>query len=113
MPKGIYPNRKKKPYKYEYKDKEKRNLYSREFKLKKKFGITIDDYNKMLESQNGVCAICLSNKSGGTGVFHVDHDHITGKIRGLLCQRCNTGLGLLYDSEDILLKAITYLRKNV
>lgn len=102
----------KKIHPFVYKNKEKRHEYSREFRLKTKFGITIYEYDQILKTQDYKCAICLSDKSWGTGRFHVDHNHITGEIRGLLCQRCNTGLGLLYDSEDILLKAITYLRKN-
>jgi hypothetical protein len=80
--------------------------------LKRKYGITIEGYNLILKEQNFSCAICKSGKPGGMGSFPVDHDHKTGKIRGLLCNQCNFGLGAFKDNEDILLKAINYLRKN-
>lgn len=75
--------------------------------LKVRFGITLDDYNVMLNSQNGVCAIC-----GGIGAksLHVDHCHTSGKIRGLLCFRCNNAIGQFDESEVIMFAAISYLR---
>lgn len=109
-----HPNRKPPsgiPYKY--KNEEQRKEYSKGWLLKKKFGITLEDYNSILENQNYKCAICENNKSGGMGTFPVDHDHKTGKVRGLLCMKCNTGLGLFLDNEDLLLKAIAYLKKHL
>jgi len=75
--------------------------------LKSKYGLTIEQYDIILESQNGVCKIC-----GGANPkrFAVDHDHKTGKIRGLLCSMCNGGLGLFRDNIDFLKKAIEYLK---
>jgi len=77
-------------------------------KLRHKFGITIQDYNNMLEAQNGACAICGSIGNGKKALA-VDHCHTTGKIRGLLCDDCNNGLGRFRDNKQSLLKAIDYL----
>ena len=63
-----------------------------------------------VDIQNGLCAICAINIREDP---HLDHDHETGKIRGALCQRCNTGLGMFRDSCYILDKAIEYLRFNM
>jgi len=76
--------------------------------LKKTFGITIDQYEAMLESQNNLCAIC----SGSDEHFSlaVDHDHKSGKVRGLLCSQCNRGLGLFKDEVVRLESALKYLK---
>jgi hypothetical protein len=68
-------------------------------------------YNHILAEQENCCAICGSTATGSKnkGQFSVDHDHITGKIRGLLCTRCNTGLGSFRDNKEFLRKAISYL----
>ncbi len=78
------------------------------------YGITSDDYSRLLEQQNGKCAICDSQKSisGRFKFFCVDHDHDTGKIRGLLCGKCNAGIGLLGDDPDRLEAATAYLRRH-
>ena len=78
-------------------------------RLKDKYGITLEDYDRMLEDQGGSCAVCGTEHPGGKGRFHVDHNHSTGKVRGLLCHSCNVGLGALKDSPEVLLKAATYL----
>ena len=75
-----------------------------------KYGLTIEDYENMLISQNYSCAICGGDNKGKN--FAVDHDHKTGKVRALLCSTCNSGIGSLKDSIDILEKAIEYLRKH-
>ena len=76
----------------------------------RKYGLTVDDYNKMYKEQNGKCAICKTDcLSERFGKFDVDHDHETGKIRGLLCNKCNTGLGLFKDNVEHLKSAIEYL----
>jgi hypothetical protein len=86
--------------------------------LKRNFGITREDFNNMMESQKGVCDICKkpeSRKNQVTGkIKHlcVDHCHTTGKIRGLLCFKCNSAIGKLKDSIPILENAITYLKKH-
>lgn len=95
--------------KYRYPTRNKKN------KLKK-YGITLDDYEKMIIFQNGVCSICNKSerrkgKNGKILPLNVDHCHKTGKVRGLLCHLCNVSLGGFQDSEEILLKAINYLKK--
>jgi hypothetical protein len=82
--------------------------------LKKAYGMSEDDYNNLLEKQNGVCGICGTDKSWNnkTSHFYVDHCHDTGKIRGLLCNGCNSGLGHFKDSEIALEAAIRYLEKT-
>ena len=81
--------------------------------LKRKFGITLEDYNLRLFNQKGCCAICnthhtiIHEKTGKS--LHVDHCHTTGKVRGLLCYQCNAGLGYFRDNIDYLQSAINYL----
>lgn len=71
----------------------------RRYKLATKYGITPDDYQRMLDSQNGLCAICKTDQAGGRwGRFHVDHCHTTGAVRGLLCHACNVTLGRVGDN---------------
>lgn len=77
--------------------------------LKKQYGITIDDYNKKLQSQNCKCAVCGSLQ--GKRALAVDHNHSTGEIRDLLCHRCNTSIGLMDESIDKLKALISYLEK--
>ncbi len=77
--------------------------------LKMKYGITFAEYNEMLAKQNGCCAICGKSPSGFKRKFHVDHDHATGKIRGLLCVRCNFGLGYFEENPLLLDSAKKYI----
>jgi hypothetical protein len=79
--------------------------------LRRKYGMTLAQKSALLQTQNGCCAICASDRAGGKG-WVVDHDHATGKVRGVLCGKCNVALGLLRDSVDTLTAAIAYLRKN-
>lgn len=93
---------------------ENKELYSRIIKnsqLKKKYGITLEEYNKMYNEQEGCCAICDKHSTESKLSLAVDHCHLTGKIRGLLCNVCNSAIGKLKDDEDLLLKAVEYLRK--
>ena len=71
---------------------------NRKRSLKRLYNITIEDYDLMLRDQEYGCAICGTDKPGGMGRFHVDHDHKTGRVRGLLCHRCNSILGYSGDS---------------
>jgi hypothetical protein len=81
--------------------------------LKRNFNISHDEYLSLLEEQNGKCAICGSDKPKGRyNHFAVDHDHVTGKLRGLLCSPCNIGIGHLQDSPDLLHKAALYLETH-
>lgn len=74
-----------------------------------RYQITINEYHKLLDEQGGKCAICHCEIT--EQACRIDHDHNTGNVRGLLCVACNTGIGLLKDSSDILLSASKYLRK--
>ena len=87
---------------------------SRAQRLRKKYGITIDDYNRMLEQQGGTCAICPAVVSGHnmTDDLLVDHCHSTNKVRGLLCADCNLMLGCINDNVELLEKAVLYLQKQ-
>jgi hypothetical protein len=79
---------------------------------KSKYGITDAEFNSLLKNQNNVCAICRQSESKSRYKhLSVDHNHETGKIRGLLCSNCNTGIGLLKESTEILSSAIEYLSK--
>lgn len=78
-------------------------------KLKRGYGITIEEYESLLASQNGACAICLLPASSFTQMLCVDHDHRTNAIRGLLCHRCNRAIGLLQDNIEAMLRAVDYI----
>lgn len=81
--------------------------------IKRTYGITYDDYEKMLDKQKGCCAICKSRiSSARTSRLYVDHCHSTMKVRGLLCSSCNHGLGLFKDSPSLLKRAINYLESD-
>ena len=80
--------------------------------IKRTLGISADEYTQMLEAQDHSCAICGTQEPGrGYKNFSIDHCHDTGKIRGLLCNACNVGLGYFKDNEVNLEAAIKYLRK--
>ena len=85
-------------------------------KLKRAYGITLDEYEELLSKQDSKCAICGIDNNGKyrnkPRAFAVDHCHSTGKIRGLLCSDCNTGIGLLKDNINYLQLAIKYLNKT-
>jgi len=78
-------------------------------RLKQKFGITLEQYEEILSKQNGLCAICSSTEKTGKRLA-VDHCHKTGKVRGILCMKCNTSLGKINDDISILEKMIFYLK---
>jgi translation initiation factor 2 beta subunit (eIF-2beta)/eIF-5 len=86
--------------------------------IRRKFGMTRDEYNKKLQEQNGVCAICkqpettFTNKTGEIKNLSVDHCHKTGKIRELLCFSCNSGIGKVKESIPLLEAMIEYLKKH-
>ncbi|MCK5601272.1 endonuclease VII domain-containing protein [Candidatus Pacearchaeota archaeon] len=80
--------------------------------LYRKYGISSRQYEKLVEKQNGRCAICGKHQSELKTTLNVDHNHETGKVRGLLCVACNRLLGYAQDNQDILMKAIQYLEKK-
>ena len=79
--------------------------------LKYSYGITLDEFENKLKEQNNLCAICNSDKSGGNGGFYVDHNHLTGQVRGLLCHWCNFMIGQSREDIEILKAGIAYLEK--
>lgn len=95
---------------------ERNKLYRARANLKR-YGVTFDQYDELLARQGGGCAICGGTTPYGRGRFHVDHDHrcCPGQhscgtcVRGLLCGRCNPGLGAFQDSPDLLVAAAAYL----
>lgn len=89
---------------------EKNKLRIRRSRLWRKFKITPEEYDELLKKQNGVCAICSGRDEKKE--LAVDHDHTTGKIRGLLCSNCNPGIGFMKDSIELLEKAIAYLKER-
>ena len=92
----------------------------RDANLRQKYGITTEQYNFMLQTQGGVCAICGTDEAGGRRSgrggalehFFIDHDHNTGKVRGLLCNNCNRVLGFVDDNTEILTRMVEYLTNH-
>ncbi len=78
--------------------------------LKRTYGIDLTQYNQLLIEQNSCCKICKRHRSELTQDLHTDHDHKTGKVRGLLCFNCNQGLGNFKDSKGLLISAFEYLK---
>jgi hypothetical protein len=88
-----------------------RRARQRDAYLRARFGLSSDDYDVLLAAQDGRCAICLARPRKRR--LHVDHDHRTGTIRGLLCIRCNHYLlGAAHDSPDVLRRAVEYLERD-
>jgi hypothetical protein len=74
---------------------------------------TPEQYDELIEKQNNRCAICNRHQSEFQRTFDLDHDHNTGKVRGLLCHNCNNGIGHFKDDIEIMEKAIVYIRQKV
>lgn len=102
---GKYRTKEKKA-KWLRENEERRVAIQRRYQLKQ-YGITENDYQKMLAEQKGVCKICGVEE---TVNLSVDHCHTTGTVRGLLCKKCNVGIGYFKDNPDTLAKAIEYLQ---
>lgn len=93
--------------------------WAKERQLKKMYRMSLDDFDRLLAEQGGVCAVCRTDTPGGAGTWQVDHDHACcsgrtscGKcVRGLLCFSCNQALGLVRDSREILQSLDSYLEK--
>ena len=96
--------------------KQKKQVYDydkdKDYKLKNRYGISYQEYLNMLSAQQERCAICGTDDTGARKAFHVDHCHDTGKVRGLLCGNCNSGIGNLRDDIDLLYRAIEYLKNT-
>ncbi len=92
-------------------NKDRQKKIQRKSHLKRKFGLTLEQFDAMLVEQDGRCAICGTNNPG-TRTWHVDHDHATNQVRGLLCNGCNKGIGMLGEDPARLLAAERYLQKH-
>ena len=99
----------KKCRKIEY---QRNKVYIRGKFLQKKFGISLIEYNKLLDLQNFCCAICGDGIIKNKKALAVDHDHKSGKTRGLLCMNCNLGIGKVNDSIEEILKLIDYMKRH-
>lgn len=92
-------------------DPEKESNRTRAIFLRKKYGLSITDVDKMMDGQGGVCAICKTSEFGAPRP-HIDHCHATGIVRGLLCRKCNVGLGHFDEDTDRMFAAIAYLLQH-
>lgn len=90
--------------------RQKRWAHYRNYQLQWTYGISLAKFDEMLERQGGVCAICKGPQAKPHKHFCVDHDHATGKVRGLLCTPCNKSLGCLKDDPDLIEAAARYVR---
>lgn len=84
----------------------------RDTNLRRKYGLSLDEYEKMLENQNSCCIICKKTLNDNGKNLAVDHDHKTGKIRGLLCNNCNVAVGFLQDNPEMGNKIADYLKEG-
>lgn len=98
-------------YQGEYRNRPERKRAMRDLYYRRTYGLTADEVDRMLDAQNGRCAICGA-KPERLASMHVDHDHQRGHLRGLLCLSCNQGLGQFRDDPTMLLRAIVYLRQR-
>lgn len=89
------------------------SAYRRDVQLKSLYGISQADYDRLVAQQDDRCAICGAASPGSRGCWRVDHDRLTGKIRGLLCDNCNRGIGYLRHDPDILVGAVRYLAQHI
>jgi len=92
-----------------YHSSKRHKTLKRDKELQNKFGINLPTYDKIIEEQGGGCAIC---GDASKITLAVDHCHETGRVRGLLCGKCNRALGLLRDNPDIIKKALKYLTRE-
>jgi len=104
-------------YRKNYREAKKFSIrqYRRKYQLLAKYGLTLLDYYLMFEMQGQVCAICRTDvpvRGRAYDWFAVDHDHKTGKVRGLLCSQCNRGLGSFRDNQIFLATAVEYLQHS-
>jgi hypothetical protein len=91
---------------------ERARTYNREARLKSSYGLTPERFEALLSSQGSCCAICETDTPGGRGTWKVDHCHTSGKVRGLLCNGCNVGLGYFKDDTNALKRATSYLEMS-
>lgn len=98
-------------YRNSYQARPERKRKMRDLYYRRTFGISADDFDALVAEQGGGCAICGCVPERAASL-HVDHDHLTGAIRGILCIGCNQGLGQFRDDPDLLERAAAYIRKG-
>ena len=98
-------------YRRAYRQRPERKRAERESHLQRQYGMSLADYERMFERQAGLCRICGVRPRKGTNL-HVDHDHETGAVRGLLCFKCNNAIGLFDESHDLFQAAADYLKRD-
>jgi hypothetical protein len=97
---------------YRARHKDKVNARYLKKQLRTLYGLTLEEFNLMTARQNGVCAICGKPPAISKKKLHVDHCHRTGKIRKLLCHKCNMGLGAFLDDPEVLRAAASYIEAH-
>ena len=96
--------------KWREENKEQDALVMLKARLKRKYNLSIDEYKTLIESQNNSCKVCGTHaKNNLKGKLYIDHCHTTGKVRGLLCMKCNSALGLLNDDKALIQNLLDYL----
>jgi hypothetical protein len=108
MPKTSEAQRKARARWYQ-RNKQFRKKLDRDRGILRKYGLTPEQYDQKYYEQNGRCAICSRHQSESKRNFHIDHDHLTGKVRALLCGVCNPRLGII-ENKDFVEKAMEYLK---
>lgn len=102
-----YPHRKKSKYKKNTKE------WNKDLILRNRYGINLEEYQELINLQDNSCAICFTSfENMSSNKIHVDHCHKNNKVRGILCSKCNKGLGLFKDNTQTIEKAIKYLKKH-
>jgi len=117
---AVVEHRKKRQRKYYINNKESMLAYSKErytseqsyaYSLRRKYNISVEDYDNLYNSQSGRCAICGKHQAELNKRLSVDHNHDTGDIRGLLCLSCNVAIGLFGDNIQIVEEVLAYLNR--
>jgi hypothetical protein len=93
----------------EEKERQRRN---KKIRLKYNYNLSPEEYDKLVEDQDGKCYICGNEANYNGKPLYVDHCHDSGKVRKLLCQHCNSGLGMFRDNPELLIKAADYLKEH-
>lgn len=92
---------------------DERREYARWHMIKKNYGLTKEEWLQKVDAQGGLCALCkIPGRTGKLGRLSVDHCHVTGRVRGLLCSPCNSAIGVLGDTPEMLERAVKYLRSS-
>lgn len=97
---------------YYHANKAKRARATKASNIKRQYNITLEEYEQMIVEQSALCAICRTNAHKNNGSFNIDHDHKTGKVRGLLCSHCNFAVGLLKDDISVMNRMVEYVRSG-